>query len=32
MPEGLFEVLTEEQRLNLVAYLMGEEQVPMPAN
>jgi putative heme-binding domain-containing protein len=31
MPEGLFEAFTPEQRRNLVAYLMGNAQVPMPA-
>ncbi len=30
MPEGLFEAFTAEQRRNLVAYLMGTAQVPMP--
>jgi putative heme-binding domain-containing protein len=30
MPEGIFEALTAEQRRNLVAYLMGTGQVPMP--
>jgi hypothetical protein len=31
MPEGLFAAFTEAQRRDLVAYLMGTEQVPMPA-
>lgn len=31
MPEGLFEAFNAEQRRNLVAYLMGNAQVPMPA-
>ena len=31
MPEGLFEALTLQQRRNLVAYLMGNAQVPLPA-
>ena len=31
MPEGLFEGLSAEQRRDLVAYLMGSAQVPMPA-
>jgi putative heme-binding domain-containing protein len=31
MPEGLFEAFTAEQRRNLVGYLMGNAQVPMPA-
>ncbi len=31
MPEGMFEALSAEQRRNLVAYLMGTAQVPMPA-
>ena len=30
MPEGLLESLTPVQRRNLVAYLMGTAQVPMP--
>ena len=30
MPEGLFEGFTAEQRRNLVAYLMGNAQVPLP--
>jgi putative heme-binding domain-containing protein len=30
MPEGLFEGLSAEQRRNLVAYLMGNAQVPLP--
>ncbi len=31
MPEGLFETLTREQRRDLVAYLMGRNQVPLPS-
>jgi putative heme-binding domain-containing protein len=31
MPEGLFEALTPEERRDLVAYLMGTAQVPLPA-
>ena len=31
MPEGLLESLDTVQRRNLIAYLMGEEQVPLPA-
>jgi hypothetical protein len=31
MPEGLFEALSADERRNLVAYLMGNAQVPMPA-
>lgn len=31
MPEGLLEGLDATQRRNLVAYLMGDEQVPLPA-
>ncbi len=30
MPEGLFEGFSAEQRRNLVAYLMGNTQVPLP--
>lgn len=30
MPEGLFEAFSAEQRRNVVAYLMGTAQVPMP--
>jgi hypothetical protein len=30
MPEGLFEGLSAEQRRNLVGYLMGTAQVPLP--
>ena len=30
MPEGLFEGFSAEQRRNLVAYLMGSAQVPLP--
>jgi putative membrane-bound dehydrogenase-like protein len=30
MPEGLLESLDATQRRNLVAYLMGDEQVPLP--
>jgi putative heme-binding domain-containing protein len=32
MPEGLFEAFTPEQRRNLVAYLMGTSQVPLPSH
>ncbi len=32
MPEGLFESLDATQRRNLVAYLMGDDQVPLPAS
>ena len=31
MPEGLLEGLDATQRRNLVAYLMGDEQAPLPA-
>jgi putative heme-binding domain-containing protein len=31
MPDGLFNNLKEEQIVNLIAYLMGHEQVPLPA-
>jgi len=31
MPEGLFEALTATQRRDLVSYLMGTAQVPLPA-
>lgn len=30
MPEGLFEALTPEERRDLVAYVMGAVQVPLP--
>jgi hypothetical protein len=31
MPEGLLENLDPNQRRNLVAYLMGDAQAPLPA-
>jgi len=31
MPEGLLETMDATQRRNLIAYLMGEEQAPLPA-
>ena len=31
MPEGLLESLDSNQRRNLVAYLMGDAQTPLPA-
>jgi cytochrome c1 len=31
MPEGLLEALTDAQVRDLVAYLMGRTQVPLPA-
>jgi putative heme-binding domain-containing protein len=31
MPEGLLEGLDATQRRNLIAYLMGDEQAPLPA-
>ena len=31
MPEGLFESFTPQQRRDLVAYVMGRAQVPLPA-
>jgi putative membrane-bound dehydrogenase-like protein len=30
MPEGIFEKLTDDEVRNLVAYLRGKEQVPLP--
>ena len=30
MPEGLFDALKPEEVLDLVKYLMGKEQVPLP--
>jgi hypothetical protein len=30
MPEGLLNQLREEQVRDLIAYLMGHEQVPLP--
>jgi len=32
MPEGLLQGLTEEQIVNLIAYLMNPSQVPLPTN
>jgi hypothetical protein len=30
MPEGMLEAMTPVQRRNLIAYLMGTAQVPLP--
>ena len=30
MPEGIFEKMTEQEVRDLVAYLRGKEQVPLP--
>jgi hypothetical protein len=32
MPDGLFEAMTPVQRRNLIGYLMGTAQVPLPRN
>jgi hypothetical protein len=31
MPEGLLQGMTDEQVVNLIAYLMAPNQVPLPA-